>query len=329
MSAHGLYDAYLVAINRSGITLTFDEIESEGVQLDYLRPGQWFATILSNQELTGMEIMTGRLVYPGVGSCLVELDRSWQNLTRWTPTVKVLPIPTPERAKFLQMVPAEVEEFVNSIEERNMSAEQEKIALRKRYKFWQDKLAKAESEGDVTKATDAMTRIEAEAAEKGVDLTIPDTVKTITPNAEVTQTSATGKVTKAKKGAKSVQGQEAVSEKQAALSAEAGKRVPGAVKPKKDKVLQSCLDGCGQMVGGNFAMGHDAKLKSILIKIEKGELEQSAVPEIVQGIVKFKKGESEDIIKDGKKVGKIQHMVLLAAPVRFKDRPELTLTTRE
>lgn len=316
------------AISPSGISLTMDEIEA-GIQLDHLRPGQWFATILANQENTGMEVMTGRLVYPGVGSCLVELDRSWQNLIRWCPMTKVLPIPTPERAKFLPLVPAEVELQIKSIEERPMSVEQEKVALRKRYKFYQEKMATASTDLEVTTAANALVRIEDEAKALGVDLTIPETVKTITPTSEVTQVTATGKVTKAKKGAKSVQGAEQVSEKAAALAADAGKRVPGATKVKKDKVLQPCLDGCGAMVPGNFQMGHDAKLKSILGKIEKGELETSAVPDIVQGIVKFKKGESEDIIKDGKKVGKVQHMVLLAAPVKFYGRPEIELTTRE
>jgi hypothetical protein len=55
----------------------------------------------------------------------------------------------------------------------------------------------------------------------------------------------------------------------------------GEVRTLKAKRPQPCLCGCGQVVmsGRNFLPGHDAKLKSVLLKVEKGELDESAIPE--------------------------------------------------
>lgn len=47
----------------------------------------------------------------------------------------------------------------------------------------------------------------------------------------------------------------------------------------------SCLCGCGQPTktdAAKFIPGHDAKLKSVLLKVERGELPKSEVPEIAK-----------------------------------------------
>jgi hypothetical protein len=60
-----------------------------------------------------------------------------------------------------------------------------------------------------------------------------------------------------------------------------GKQAGGGIRIPKAKQPQPCLCGCGRMVmsGRNFLPGHDTKLKSVLLKVEKGELDESAIPE--------------------------------------------------
>lgn len=57
-------------------------------------------------------------------------------------------------------------------------------------------------------------------------------------------------------------------------------------KPKAERKL--CLCGCGKPVGrprSQFLPGHDAKLKSILIKVEKGKLKESDIPEAARKLL--------------------------------------------
>jgi chemotaxis protein histidine kinase CheA len=62
----------------------------------------------------------------------------------------------------------------------------------------------------------------------------------------------------------------------AAASAKAKKPAP---QPKKDKT-KDCLCGCGgRTKGGLFIPGHDAKLKSFLLKVEKGEADVNTLPQ--------------------------------------------------
>lgn len=59
-------------------------------------------------------------------------------------------------------------------------------------------------------------------------------------------------------------------ERIAALNAK--KAAAAAAKPPKEpKVPKICKCGCGGVTGGNFVPGHDAKFKSWLLQIERGE----------------------------------------------------------
>lgn len=66
-------------------------------------------------------------------------------------------------------------------------------------------------------------------------------------------------------------------------------------------------------------MGHDAKLKSMILKIERGEMDMNELPDIAQELVGFKKGEKETVKgKDGKTMETTQYMICTKAPVRFQ-----------
>ena len=45
---------------------------------------------------------------------------------------------------------------------------------------------------------------------------------------------------------------------------------------------QPCLCGCGQMARSRFVPGHDSKLKSLFLRVERGRAETSAIPAIAQ-----------------------------------------------
>lgn len=79
--------------------------------------------------------------------------------------------------------------------------------------------------------------------------------------------------------------------KQATELKQAATKAKGKLKVQEEKrapveiARTLCLDGCGQYVtaGSRFLPGHDAKLKSKLLKIERGEMtiETSGLPEYV------------------------------------------------
>lgn len=220
--------------------------------------------------------------------------------------------------------------------------------IKARYAFWQQRLSEATTEQDVSTATMSMTRIEAEAKEKGVDLTQAAQVAEVNEaapggrGAGDTHTQAPPAIppppTEAKsKKPKSVSEKEKVSERAAKIAQErAAGTTPGQTKPKgqpkpKQEVkLRPCLDGCGTMVTGNFKMGHDAKLKSLILKVERGEENMTSIPDIASGLVAFRKGEKESI-KDSKGNVKstVQLYQVVKAPVKFHGRPEVQLTKRE
>lgn len=63
-------------------------------------------------------------------------------------------------------------------------------------------------------------------------------------------------------------------------------RRPDPVK-KKDKPFENtCLCGCGNNTRGTFFPGHDAKVKSLLVKFGKGEVSRDKLPEAVVEYVK-------------------------------------------
>jgi hypothetical protein len=59
-------------------------------------------------------------------------------------------------------------------------------------------------------------------------------------------------------------------------------KAPKAKREKKQVVLSACGCGCGAQVPGTFKMGHDAKLHSMLLKTERGQIKFSELPASVQ-----------------------------------------------
>jgi len=66
---------------------------------------------------------------------------------------------------------------------------------------------------------------------------------------------------------------------------------PRPPKVKKEKVLKPCGDGCGEMVGSNFRSGHDARYKSMVLKVERGEMKIEELPALMREQLKWTKTE--------------------------------------
>jgi hypothetical protein len=49
-------------------------------------------------------------------------------------------------------------------------------------------------------------------------------------------------------------------------------------KPKSKRQQKPCADGCGNMVASKFRPGHDAKYKSMVLKVERGEMKIEELP---------------------------------------------------
>lgn len=111
-----------------------------------------------------------------------------------------------------------------------------------------------------------------------------------------------------------------------AAKKKSGKEDSVQIAPKKSKdapkVVAGCICGCGGETTSKFIPGHDAKLKSLLIKIERGVEPLDALPEIARPYVTFKKGvlETQDI---GGKAVKVQLYVLAKTPVRVPGRSDI------
>lgn len=115
---------------------------------------------------------------------------------------------------------------------------------------------------------------------------------------------------------------------QAAARKAAGKEVPKAIAPKKKESTPGpCLDGCGGETNSKFIPGHDARLKSLLLKIERGDEPLEALPEVVRPYVTFKKGVQETHDVGGKAV-KVQLYTLTRSPVRVPGRNEIEFVER-
>ena len=85
-------------------------------------------------------------------------------------------------------------------------------------------------------------------------------------------------------------------ERLAALKAKAeGKKVAkvaAVAKPPKEKTVRPCACGCGEQVTAYFAQGHDARFKSWMVKVERGEMAVKDLPPVVQKTFQFvKRGE--------------------------------------
>jgi len=86
---------------------------------------------------------------------------------------------------------------------------------------------------------------------------------------------------------------------------------------KLPRITHKCLCGCGRETSGLYAPGHDAKVKGILLKIERGNLEKSDCPNTVAPFVKW----------SGQ--WKSKGFKLAAAPVRIPGRGEVENTSEK
>lgn len=106
--------------------------------------------------------------------------------------------------------------------------------------------------------------------------------------------------------------------KERAKEAKAAKGAAGVKAPrvKKERVQKECLDGCGTLVYGKFAPGHDAKLKSLILKAERGEAAVSDIIGDAADLVKFRKGPAPS-------KGEKQTFICTQSPVKIPGRDDV------
>lgn len=173
--------------------------------------------------------------------------------------------------------------------------------LNKRWEFATAQLVKATEGKDAGKTEVAQKRLDAivtEAETAGVKLGAR--VEGTKPGgAALTQTKAAQQKTADKVGV-------------AALKAKAEK----VKKEPKLVSTQNCLCGCGLETGGKFCPGHDARVKGMLLKVERGEMKAADLPATLVPHVKFA-GKSATA---GKEDGDYR---IIQAPVKFPGRDDI------
>jgi hypothetical protein len=210
-----------------------------------------------------------------------------------------------------------------------MNSEAQEKAIRARYQHQVGQLAKAREAGDEGKAEVVEAKVAAivtEAEALGINLAVEaKPVEAVVVAAK----GAKAKVTTVGKGKVEVKEEtedraaklkEANAERLAALRQK--KAAQKEAKPKKEKKMEAtrdCLCGCGTETGGRFAAGHDARVKGLLLKVERGDEPKSAINETLAQYVKFA-GKSATAGKEG------SDFRIAAAPVRFPGRPEIAYT---
>lgn len=203
-----------------------------------------------------------------------------------------------------------------------------------RYQHQQKQWAIAQEAGDASKVEVCLSRItaiEAEAKEAGVELPAYDsdrpTHKVEPAGLPITSVTTVGKgkvqtarppLTKAQKD--DIQAATRAKAKAAAITAKAAAKADkpkGEQAPKKLKATHDCICGCQRETGGLYAPGHDARIKGMLLKIERGDLPKDMVPPAVAPFVKWRG------------TWKTDAFCLVAAPVKFPGRDDIENTTQE
>lgn len=201
-----------------------------------------------------------------------------------------------------------------------------------RYNHQQKTLRAAMEAGNqagVEAATKRINQLEEEAAVAGVELPewdAPDAVvaqpgETDGKNDESTVPIPATPPAKAltQKQKAEIAAAQAKAKKAKSAGVEKGVAATATPKTKKEKKVRKthdCICGCGQETGGLYAPGHDARVKGILLKIERGDLEKTAVPAGVAPFVRW----------FGK--WKTEGFKLTAAPVKVPGRAEIENTTQ-
>lgn len=85
---------------------------------------------------------------------------------------------------------------------------------------------------------------------------------------------------------------------------------------------RDCLCGCGLETASLFRPGHDARVKGILLKVERGELQADDLPEALKATVKFAGRKATAGQAD-------QDYRIVKAPVKFPGRPEIEVVKPE
>lgn len=264
----------------------------------------------------------GRLLYKGTGTCLVQVNEDGKlHDTRWATDTPVIPV--------------EITDEFNNEELTAMSTATANVndpavkALLTRYKFQLNALVNGVDKAKETAGT-RLPKIFEDADKAGVHLPHPSVIGLDAAAESAVITDSTHEfsfepVEVASAPSKAQKDDATQSARKAAVKAakaeEKAAKPPKAPREKKEKTLNPCLDGCGQMVGGKFAPGHDAKLKSLIYKIERGDEPVSAIPEVSAKLVKFAKGEMA-VKKDdaGKVLSKTQLYVCTDSPVKLTGR---------
>ncbi len=190
-----------------------------------------------------------------------------------------------------------------------------------RYNHQQKQAKLAIQAGDEGKLEVAQTRIaalEAEADAAGIELPVyDDEPPTGAPAPDTTKTpviEAAGKKGEAAK-VEEAKAKAATAKAKGVEKGAAATKAPKA--PKKPKSTHDCICGCGRETGGLYAPGHDARVKGILLQIEKGKLEKDAVPVGVMPFVKWAGKHGTEGFK------------LTAAPVKVPGRDDVENTTQK
>jgi hypothetical protein len=166
--------------------------------------------------------------------------------------------------------------------------------IQARYTYNTKALAKALEAGDDAKIEMLQKKIEAivsEAEGKGINLVDVEEDKPKPAATAAPKPSGKAKVQAKLAAVVKPNGKAPDPEAAAAMNAlDKGKDKAAGKKaePKPLKRTHDCLCGCGQETLSLFAPGHDARVKGILLKVERGELTRDSIPESVAPFVKFK-----------------------------------------
>lgn len=195
--------------------------------------------------------------------------------------------------------------------EPSMEQTQAQIAvatgLQAKYDYQLKQLVKAEADGDVAKvevAKSRLTALQTEAEQKEVKLR-RETAQPAKPAAVAGDAKPAAKVAAPKPAAKPA--------KVAAPKTKTEAKKDAA--PKKLQSTHNCICGCGRECGGLYAPGHDASVKSLLLKVERGQMATTAINEVLGAFVQYKGKHGTDGYR------------LVKAPVKFPGRDDVENTS--
>lgn len=202
--------------------------------------------------------------------------------------------------------------------------------IQARYDYNVKLLKKAQDAGDGAKAAVIESKLAGllkEASDKDITLKTMDAAEEQeqirqeqTEDAAPAPPAAAKKAVSSKPGATTKKPVSVRGAEQAAAMAsidKAKQKADGKAEPKaaaKPRSSHDCLCGCGKETLSLFAPGHDARVKGIILKVERGDLDRDAIPDMCQPFVSFK----------GK--WKTDGFTLTKSPVRIPGRPEIEHT---